>query len=363
MNATQELGTATPLGTCPACGSTQLQTVTDGEYTNFLCERCARCWHIDLGHVSRVDPSSCPGCPRRGFCERRLPLDHDWAPSPSPASGTPIAIVGGGGHIGTAVAAQLAAFGHRVQIVEQGDRLDGLRDADAIVHLAGGLVPDRLHPFTNGNVDTVRAVLEAAGDPRGRRFVFASFPGADPHSPNGYLRAKGAAEALIQASDFAPVVFRTCHVFGSPERPGALVEHLLAHRSHPVTELGTGFQRWTPIYVADVAEALARAAVDPGAPTGTFELGGPQTMTVDDLVDRLNGRSVRKRHLDGVTARVASYVLPGLSPTMADLLTRDCVIHDNAAEHFGVALHPVSEVWPQGRVDAVEPWVPAIFPG
>lgn len=363
MNATQGRAERTPLGTCPGCGSEQLVTVTDGEYTNFLCERCARCWHIDLGRVSRVDPTSCPGCPRRGFCESRLPLDADWAPSRTRVRGAPTAVVGGAGHIGSAVVEKLKAFGHRVQVIEHHGPLDALRDADAIVHLAGGLAPDHLHHFTSTNVETVRATLASAGDPHGRRFVFASFPGADPRSPNAYLRAKGEAEALILASDFDPVIFRTCHVFGSPERPGALVTHLLAHHSRPVTELGTGYQRWTPIFVDDAAEALARAAVDLGTPTGTFELGGPQTMTVDDFVDRLNGRAVRKRHLEGVAARVASYVVPGLSPTMEDVLTQDCVVNDNAAARFGVALHPVSEVWPQGRVDAVEPWVPAIFPG
>jgi len=68
------LGSAeiTPHGTlvaCPECGGRQLDFVTDGELTNFLCAACGCCWHVELGWVHRVDPATCPGCPSRAVCE------------------------------------------------------------------------------------------------------------------------------------------------------------------------------------------------------------------------------------------------------------------------------------------------------
>ena len=56
---------------CPACGTEDLETVSDGENTNFLCRTCWACWHVELGWVQRVDPRSCP-CGHREECLARL---------------------------------------------------------------------------------------------------------------------------------------------------------------------------------------------------------------------------------------------------------------------------------------------------
>jgi NMD protein affecting ribosome stability and mRNA decay len=54
--------------TCPACGSPDVEWVSDGEVANFVCLACWRCWHPELGWVRRVDPSACPGCHYRDRC-------------------------------------------------------------------------------------------------------------------------------------------------------------------------------------------------------------------------------------------------------------------------------------------------------
>jgi len=70
------LGAATR---CPACLG-RLRAVSDGEMTNFLCRQCGRCWHVELGHVSRVDPTTCPGCPFLPACLSRYADDREWRP-------------------------------------------------------------------------------------------------------------------------------------------------------------------------------------------------------------------------------------------------------------------------------------------
>ena len=56
---------------CLECGADELEAVSDGEMTNFRCLGCGSCWHYELGWVVRVDPDTCPGCPRRPLCEER----------------------------------------------------------------------------------------------------------------------------------------------------------------------------------------------------------------------------------------------------------------------------------------------------
>ncbi|HTJ76877.1 MAG TPA: pyridoxamine 5'-phosphate oxidase family protein [Acidimicrobiales bacterium] len=53
---------------CPSCGSRELLPVTAGATRNFLCGRCAACWHVEDAALRRVDPTSCRGCPSRSSC-------------------------------------------------------------------------------------------------------------------------------------------------------------------------------------------------------------------------------------------------------------------------------------------------------
>jgi hypothetical protein len=65
---------------CPECEG-RLRAVTDGEMTNLWCVRCARCWHVELGAVSRVDPVSCPGCAKFKVCLGHWLDDPSWRPA------------------------------------------------------------------------------------------------------------------------------------------------------------------------------------------------------------------------------------------------------------------------------------------
>jgi hypothetical protein len=53
---------------CPGCGSDALLGVTDGDLVNLVCTTCISCWHVELGAVSRVSPSTCPGCKLVDLC-------------------------------------------------------------------------------------------------------------------------------------------------------------------------------------------------------------------------------------------------------------------------------------------------------
>ena len=57
---------------CPGCGGLDLETVSDGDATNFLCLTCSSCWHVELGWMQRVDPRGCISCPHSAECLERI---------------------------------------------------------------------------------------------------------------------------------------------------------------------------------------------------------------------------------------------------------------------------------------------------
>jgi nucleoside-diphosphate-sugar epimerase len=220
-----------------------------------------------------------------------------------------------------------------------------LHEADVIVHLAGALRPDHPNTYRAANVHTTQAVTHAARHGRARRVIFVSAVGANASSSNEFLRTKAEAERLLASSGKEVVTFRCTPIVGPPECPGPFAMPLLARPSGRVTVFGRGRQLVQPLYLGDVAAALAQA-VEGGAP-GTYDLAGPEWMPLDDLVLLLNrGCDVRLRHVPALVARALAAVSPSLSPALVDLLLRDCVGETEAAiTTFGLRLTPLGEIW------------------
>ena len=68
-----------PLGACLRCRSTLISAVFDLDDTNFLCESCQACWHVESARVWRVDPRTCITCWHRDDCLDATP-DHHASP-------------------------------------------------------------------------------------------------------------------------------------------------------------------------------------------------------------------------------------------------------------------------------------------
>jgi NADH dehydrogenase len=219
---------------------------------------------------------------------------------------------------------------------------------DAVVHLAGTLQPRRGESYEEANVETARVVADAAAAGSCSRILFLSYVGASASSQNAYLRAKAAAEDLLTASGVPTTIFRCLHIYGPPEQPGPTAGAFLADGGRAVTVPGTGRQRIQPLYVGDVVSAVASAATHPEAPIGTFDLGGPEEMSMDEFIRALNGPEVKIRHLPPAVARLAARIAPSLTPALMELLPVDNVTAAPAAEVgkcFGFSPHPLRDVW------------------
>jgi NADH dehydrogenase len=246
-----------------------------------------------------------------------------------------------------AAAEPLRAAGAKVaatDLAETATVVTAMAGAHTVIHLAGGLdLPDE-PAYEAANLGTTRDALEAAGQASVVRFLLLSYPGASPDSPNAYLRTKGLAEEAVRDSGLEHLILRSTHVYGPRQR---WLDEMRAAASRPVaaTVVGTGRQRVAPSYVEDVARALVAGDDRAGAASGILALQGPDTLTADELVDRLAGRPRRKVHLaPGAASRAARLLGQRLSLTMLEVLAADSLADGpDAASELGIALTPFRE--------------------
>jgi NADH dehydrogenase len=268
--------------------------------------------------------------------------------SPLPKTDS-IAVTGAGGQVGTLLCEQLADRKAKVLALDRNaDWGEPIRSAGVVVHLAGTLQPKRGDSYESANVRTSEVVAEAARDAGLRRIVFLSYVGAAADSANAYLRAKARAEEVLVDSGVPTTVFRCLHIYGPPERPGPTAEAFLVKGRRPVTVPGNGRQRIAPLYVGDVVGAVLAAATDPDAPTGCFELGGPDEMTMNQFVAVLNHGQGRMRNLPAPLARIAARLSPALTPALIDLLICDNVTAadpNRVGAEFGFTPRRFADVW------------------
>ncbi len=259
-----------------------------------------------------------------------------------------LAITGASGQVGTLLQRRLAEEPvHPVPLGRDDDWTAAIGRARAVAHLAGTLQPRGRDTYRSANVETTERVAEAVARSSVERIAFLSYVGADPASPNDYLAAKGAAEQILGETGIPLTIIRCVHIFGTPDRPGPTARAFIEPGRGPARVPGSGKQRIAPLYVGDVVEAVSRALLDPQAPTGIFELAGPEEMRMDDFVRALNGPQIRISHLPVPIAHLLARILPSLTPALIDLLLASNVVGSgrSAARAFDLSLHTIGDVW------------------
>jgi uncharacterized protein YbjT (DUF2867 family) len=149
---------------------------------------------------------------------------------------------------------------------------DAVAGADVAVHLAGALLPRRGETLLQANVETTRALVDAATLAGVKTMVYLSFPGADAASPNQYLCSKGKAEAAMQQAGFAGAIFRVPMILG-PDSPSVAQLRRMASASLLPLVSG-GAVRIQPIAEADVLAAIAWAIAVAPRPLRVLNLVG-----------------------------------------------------------------------------------------
>jgi NADH dehydrogenase len=171
-----------------------------------------------------------------------------------------------------------------------------VRGADAVVNLVGILTETGRQSFDAVQGFGARAVARAAKEAGVRTLVQMSALGADPQSDSAYARSKAVGEAA--AFDYFPDanVLRPSIVFG-PEDDFFNRFAALARLSPVLPLIGGGHTRFQPVYVGDVAEAIARALAGRAQAGAVYELGGPEVKTFRELMQYVCDVTGRQRLL------------------------------------------------------------------
>ena len=302
-----------------------------------------------------------------------------------------VTVFGGGGFLGRYVAQELLKAGARVRIAERDPRgawylkpLGGLgqtqfvsaditraesaaraaHGSDAVVNLVG-ILKGR---FDQVHVEGARNAAVAAGKAGASAFVQLSAIAADPASPSAYGRTKGEGEAAVRGAFPAATILRPSILFGAEDRfvnRFARMAQLM-----PVLPVVRPRVRFQPVWVGDVARAVAAAALEPGQHGGqTYELGGPQLFTMEELNAWICEAIGRHRTLLPIPDEAAELMarfgwLPGAPMTWDQwlMLQRDNVVSADAAgfDAFGIGPAPLAAAAPawlvqyrrHGRFDA-----------
>jgi NADH dehydrogenase len=287
-----------------------------------------------------------------------------------------ILVTGGTGFVGPRVIHALRAEGREVRALvrdparagqlgswdvelARGDVTDAAslraaaRDCTHVVHLVSiiqGKPEDFRRVMVQGTADLLTAAQEAGVE----RFVLMSALGVSEQTKDTvpYYGAKWAMEQATAASGLEHVIVRPSFVFG--RHGGALPTFIRQVRWSPVvTVIGPGTQRSAPVWVDDVAALFTRAVDHPQAVNRTFELGGPDRVTWDELYRRI-ARTLGKRrrlvHVPFGVARAGALAverLPG-APLTADQVTMlagpdNVPSNDDVATTFQLPLVPLDE--------------------
>jgi len=152
-----------------------------------------------------------------------------------------------------------------------------VKDSFAVINLVGVLKG----AFHDIHVTGARNVAVAARDAGAEALVHVSAIGADPKSRSAYGRTKGEGEAEVRRAFPNATIIRPSIVFG-PEDD--LTNRLAALSRLPLLPVVAAERRFQPVFVEDLAKAIALAALDPRTHGGKiYEIGGPQVMTMEDI--------------------------------------------------------------------------------
>jgi uncharacterized protein YbjT (DUF2867 family) len=272
---------------------------------------------------------------------------------------TLVTVFGGSGFLGRHVVRALASRGYRIRVAVRRPELCGhlrpmgkvgqihavqanlrypqsvaaaLRDADAAVNLVGILFERGAQRFDAIQAAGAEAVAIAAKSVSAA-LVHVSAIGADSDSPSRYARSKAEGERRVLAAAPAAVIMRPSIVFG-PEDDFFNRFAAIARIAPALPLPGGGHTQFQPVYVGDVAEAVALAVDGAAKPGATYELGGPDVRSFRQLMQYILATIERRRLLLPVPfalmklqAVFAQFLpKPPITPDQVELLKRDNVV-------------------------------------
>lgn len=267
-----------------------------------------------------------------------------------------VTVLGGSGFVGRHIVKALAKRGHRVRVACRRPDLAGyvmtagaigqiglvqcnLRypasvqaacaGADVIINCVGLLSENGRQSFAAVQAKGAETIAKAAGD---ARIIHISAIGANAKSESKYATSKASAETAL-ASD-KTVILRPSLVFGAEDKLfNRFAKMAIFSPFIPLVGTLTKFQ---PVYVGELAEIAVNAA-EGLIHSGTYEIGGPEVLTLKAIIEKMLVTIGRKRLIIDLPHPVAKIMgsilqfMPGkpLTPDQVILLQTDNVVTGN----------------------------------
>ncbi len=230
-----------------------------------------------------------------------------------------VTIFGGSGFVGRYIARRLAKQGWRIRVAVRRPNealfvkpygavgqvepvLCNIRDdlsvraamqgADAVINCVGTFDRGGKNNFDAVQVRGASRIARIAREEGVGRLVHISAIGADPHGPSHYAVSKGEGEAAILSNYPGAVILRPSVIFGTEDK--FLNRFAGMTKMGPILPLIGGKSRFQPVYVEDVAKAAVKAA-NGDVPAGIYELGGPDVLTLREIVGQILSSIYRRR--------------------------------------------------------------------
>lgn len=227
---------------------------------------------------------------------------------------------------------------------------------DVVVHCVqfpNHPVQNRARGYTYMEIDAkgTERLVEACKKGGVRRIVYFSGAGTSPERQEPWFQAKVIAERAVRESGMEWVILRPSWVYGPEDR--SLNRFVAFVKYLPVVPVvGDGTNRAQPVLVSDVAKVAASAVFTQEAAGGTFDVGGPEELTMDEILERLQRVLGTRRplvHQPAALMKLAAVPMqllpaPPLSPEAIDFILQEARVDPAPTERlFGMKFTPLEE--------------------
>lgn len=234
-----------------------------------------------------------------------------------------VTVIGGSGFLGRQIVRRLAQEGYRLRVTTRKPSHAGavlpsgtvgqialvkadirnetevaraVEGAHAVVNLVGILKPSGGRTFDAIHAEGAATVARLAAKAGVARLIHISAIGADAKSRSAYARSKAEGEAAVHEAFPAATILRPSVVFGSGDGFFNRFASLIRMSRIAIPLFGGGATKFQPVFVGDVADAVASALADARTSGRTYELGGPSVYTLKEVLDLIAKTIERRRY-------------------------------------------------------------------